>query len=719
LTYASNLNNDSESSQFLAVMKPRRVNSTTWVNDTGARFIQTFSFGRVIDLTEDGTTLTLVGSAGAVTGSPGSWFFDIADNTLYVHTPDSTTPANNTMVSIYELYVGTIDAYFNRDPTDSTSETVFFDGIITKIPKLKQQATQNFFGFAPTQLSQLSLTNITKFLQIHIFASSFHKADIKIYHVLGNFETANFKLFTTGIMGDIASSDTSIQINVFDNTNLFDAFVRNSDLLSTARDFYTGATIGIQVTEPVYVSKPVRQVYGVVDGFVPVNVDYEVDTPLSTNNRDWLCIHNDNTGAPAFSAGDKSGSVTQSPTAGSTTTKTNLVSADGIRVGDSVLLDAGPFFVEALTVDKSGSPNFITHAAIAAPVTTGLAKRHFIGSIKILHKGIIHTAFFTRDYTDLQLPAIEIIGFRFNGTAFGATPTIPTWPVGDELNPRDDKLFCRIYGPRVDSTIDITGAVDSTETKNLTNGIAVLFRILKEGVGISSSLLGTSFTTLLASISDELGFAISPLSTGGFPKYRTIINQILQSLLLKMFIDDSGVLQIAQTGPLGSVDKTLEDDEIVADSFNYSFGYRDIVSDVSVNYDFREVSERGTQLTDVGKKTIKDSSDTAKFLHNIKRDMIVDGLFYRSSEATTLARRLAFALGDRRGRLKLNTRNRFLDTDINDVVKIQRTRLAGFAFDKDTERTEEFSVNAHQKGFGNTQLEMDDQKGIEDNKASF
>jgi len=710
LTYAANILNDDENSNFLAVLEPRSLlDSTGWTLHSGAAFRQSFTIGPIINgapgtVTQDTTILDSKQNIADVISNAGTYFWDVSDNTLYVQMSDSSNPNTKTVVAIYELYLATIDIYFSRVPTSpitSAIAEVFYEGIISRTPRFKQSAGNNLFGIVPSQTSKLELTNSNKFLQNDIFASSFNLANIRMYHILGEAITANAKLFLTGIMGSITNTDTSVSINVSNPQSIFNKFFRNSDIHPdiagfTTTNFFPGL-IGTSPVDPVHIGKPLRQVHGVVDGFVPVNLAYNNgEDPLNLfTNDQWAVLSSDTVGSGAIFNGttDRTGSIKQVVAAApaSTTTKTQLVSADGIRIGDGVFFVSSADAAIVTEVDKTGTPHFIDHTATSIPATIGSdVKRHFVSRVDIIHKGVKHTAIFGRDYDHFESTTLRMFGFKFKNITF-SSPTIPSWPAGDGFNV-EDIVFCRIYGLRKATGTNFTLSSNSDETASMTNGISILERWLSKGLGFAPALIGSSFTTLAASITDELGFAFPPLSTGGFPIYRTIINKLLQTLLLKLYVDDDGIWQIAQTGPLGTVDKTLDDEEIVINSFNYKFDYNNIISDVSVNFNFREVSERGTQIVDASTQTVQSTSDTA---------------------------RVGFALGDRRGKLKINTRNRFLDTNIDDVTKIERTKLPGFVFDEDTERTRNFSTNTIDKGFGNTTIELDDQKGIEDNSGSF
>ena len=65
------------------------------------------------------------------------------------------------------------------------------------------------------------------------------------------------------------------------------------------------------------------------------------------------------------------------------------------------------------------------------------------------------------------------------------------------------------------------------------------------------------------------------------------------------------------------------------------------------------------------------------------------------------------------------TKNRFFDSQINDVIRISRDRQPGFSFSDGTDQNRDGVIVSAFKGLNEIEIELDDQKGIEDNSGSW
>ena len=711
MAYADNLDEEGINSQYLVILKPRRVVvSASWTLVSGTEYTNSsFTFGEIVNLTKDGDILTEASSASDV-GTGGDWFYDVDTEILYFD--DGTNPSSFTIVATYEIYMGTIDAAWYRDPLDSTTRTVYFEPLITQSPAINQSSTDDLFGFLPTVSSSISVSNTTQFLQVHVYESSFQSADISVYHYLGDLTVANTKLILTGFCSNISYKESNTKIEIFDNRALFDEEFRHPSGLN----FYASGTLS--GLDPDFEGRPIRKVFGYIDKLIPVNIDFEADNPSTTNNRTWIVMN------PHDNLVSLSPSVPSSPS--STTTRTYISSADGYRVGDTARIDsATDKYIEITAVNKTGD-NYIEHAATAAAASSGdTVDRGFIGNVIIYREGFVPLKLkYIQDYTIYTDATNKLAGFTlvdnfesnysasgelFNNSGSNAQTLLPS-----------DLVFCRVYGPTNQETLSASAfGSDSSETANLAQAIVIIYSILKNNLGLSESELDTStFTSLQSSITDEIGFSIPTKSGSNFPKYRQILGDIIQTLLLKFLVDDNGKYSLSQTGPLGSVGKTIEDDEILKNSFEYNFDYKDIVSNVIVEYQGSEVSNKN-QSGDLYYKTVTSTSDLANYLHKVTKQKTFKSLHFTESEAQTLADRLKYALGDRRGKFKFKTKNRFFDSEINDIIRVTRTRLPGFVYSSNTDRSRDGAVVSSNKKLVDIDIECDDQKGIEDNSGSW
>lgn len=702
MAYADLLDNEGIKSQYLAIMKPRRViDSASWSLVSGTTYEQSFDFGEIIILTSDDSTLTLATSTAL---SDGDWYYDVDNENLLIDI--GVNPNTKEIVGTYEIYLGTFDAHFNKDPLDSSTRSVYYEPLIVQSPQINSSATDALFGFLPSLSTQISISNATQFLQRHIYESSWNRIDISLYHWLDELITDNVKLVSKGFCSSIRSNDNQISIRIFDNNEIFDSEYRNVAGLS----FY--AVSAFPNLDPFYESRPIRHVYGVVDGFIPVNIDYVAESPTTSDNRDWICIN------PETNLGSLSVNPLVSPS--STATRTYLSNAEGFRVGDTVWIDSasGSGFDEfpiVTAVNKSGN-HYIEHLSITNVATSSdVVKRSFVGRVDIFRQSVKYTARYGRDYDEYTDGTNKVAGFSFNTSMESNTGITGTLDASD-------LVFARVYGNLNTETLSASGfGSDSTETGNLAQAIVVIYSIMKNHLGLTEAddLDTATFSSLQGSVSDEVGFAVPHNDDQNFPSFRSLLTELFQTALLKLFYNDDLKYSLVQTGPKGAVDKTIEDDEILKGTFSYGFDYKDIRSDIFVEYARKQVSDRNEKVGEGSFSAVKSTSTLAKRLHKIEKQRTFKSLHYASSEAQTLADRLRYALGDRQGRIVFETKNRFFDSELNDNIKISRSRMPGFSFDRNTLRDREAVVLSSKKSLDKISIELDDQKGIEDNSGSW
>ena len=695
MAYADLLDNEGIKSQYLCVIEPRRFVNSGWTNVSGTRYTIDFTYGEVTVVRVDNTVAT---QASSSTLSDGDWYFD--DNVIYFD-DSSTDPNSGTLITIsYEIFLGTFDAHFNRDPLDSTSKVVYYSPLIVSSPAIKQSVSDGFFGIFPILSSSINLSAVTQELLVHLYDSSFNLAPIKIYHWLDTLITANVKLITQGLCGDINYNRDAISIVVFDSNKIYETDYRHST--DSFYDFSTFANL-----DPNFEARPIRKVYGVVDGFIPVNVDFVEVAPTTSDNRDWLCAK------PASNLGSVSTTVLSSPS--STTTRTYLTSADGFRVGDSVWIDSNAGsgfdeFVLVTAVNKTGS-HYIDHATITnVAANPDVVKRSYVGNVGIVKDGVFYQALYGRDYDEYNVS--DVYGFSFT-TTMESNLSLPSNLATVDL------VFCRVYGNKNTATLGGPSfGSDSTETGNLTNPVVILYELIKNA-GITESEINTSsFSSLEATVTREIGFAIPHNSTQEFGTYKDIFSEILASEIMRLSFDDNNLYKLSQAGPIGTIDKTVDESLIIVDSFNYYFNFQDVISTVIVQYQSREVSRKNT-IGETSYLAVSSTSEVAKQLHQIDRQKTFTSLHFKSDDAQVLADRIKFYVGDRIGTIRFDTKNEFFNSEINDFFTVSTDRMPGYEYVSKTLRNQNGVMIDSEKSLNKITITLDDQKGIEDNSGSW
>lgn len=701
MAYADLLEREGIASNYLVVLNPRRIENGWSAVPATSYYEVDFDFGTVTKVEANGVELTEVANEAAI--SADTWYYAQETGILYARTA-SGTPLSNIMVVTYEIYLATVDAHWHRVATDDTTTEVYYEPLITRSPVVNQQMTDSLTGYIPSSTGALSISNLTSFMNKHVYDSSFNKTEIKMYHYLDKLEIENVKLVIDGITTNVSWTDRQVDIQIQDRLDIFSdqltsvGFLNNTAFLTTTL---------FSDLDPDADGRPIRLVYGIKEKLVGTNIDYNATAPTTSNNRNWVISGNQfNTQPDAVSE-----TVPASPT--STATRTYVPDADAFKTGDTVWKDAVASttdeYFEITNVDYAS--NYIEHAAIGDPAqSTDLIKRGGFGNVKVIVDGVQYTTLFQRDWTSFSDGFTGTHQIRFT-SSMESNVGIST------IDPTNIIVFARAYGGSFGSSIGLPAVEENGgATQNI---VGVLYNLLSSNLGIPDAEINlTEFTSVAASVTDKIGVAIPErFDDTSFPTAREVVAQILQTGLLRLFLDDDNKWSINQLGPVGSSDKTIEDDEILNTSARYQFDYKDVYSEVVVRYNSREV----TQFKQIGESisSVTSTSSTASYLHKAARRLNMVSYHINAADAQTLADRLKYALGDRRGLITINTKNRFFNTELDDVITVTRENLPGFEYAEGVDRSRDFVVNSTNKSLNQITITIDDQKGIEDNSGSW
>ena len=695
MSYDDLLEEENLNSQFLMVLSPRRRESGFAVF-SGSVYSVFFDFGFVSGVSIDGVDLS---SASSPSLAAGQFYWNNADQALYVRLSDDSDPNLSFSVVTYEIYAATFDQHWYRDPLDSDSEPAYFEPIVPKSLDIKTSTDDNFMGYMPVQSSSITFSNAFHIFEKHVYDSSFNRASIKVWRLLDELAIENIKLVYDGFMGDVSYEGSTVSVKCYNTIDELSNEFRNDETSFLSTDDFPNLN-------PSFVGKPARFVYGRVDGFVPVNVDYVAEGFTTSDNRDYVVVGVQND-LPEIDT-----PVLASPA--STATRTYIAVGHGIMAGDRVWLDRAIGTDEFVEVTIAGS-NYIEHETLGSGAMTSAdsVKRGFVASVNILHENVNYKAFYGRDYLTNTGLAADCSGFIFTNN-FEATLSMP-----EPLSPLD-RIYCRVYG--VKNTVTLGGpsfGSNDSDSGNLTNPCVVIVDLLKRVAGIDESRLDIpSFTSALAERTDALGFAIPSSSSGGFPNVKTIITNILKTSLVKLYINDDIKYALSAHGPMDSADLTIEDEEIIYQKIAAGFEYKDIVSKVTVKYNSQEATDE-TSAALANADEVFTESDVAKYIHNVEKEKSFESLHFKEADAQKLADRLSYIYGDRQGSMTIQAKNRFYGMQVSNVLAVDRTKLPGFDFDDETLRQRSFLVTGTQKNLNSIVIEAIDNKGVEENDANW
>lgn len=698
MAYVDLIEKENIDQQFLVIIEPRRiVEDFTLVS--GSIYKTTFDYGEVVDVMEADSALSQASSSGL---SAGEFYYDTGTEEFYVRTTGSVNPSGVFLTATYEMHFATKDLHFTRDPLDASTREIYYQGLVQKSPILKRTASDNIFGLMPVLSSSISLINADHIFEKHIYDSSFNKARISVYHALKDSPVdeivlANIDLVYEGLCSDVSYADSTIQIKTFDGIDELNVDYRNDDA-----SFFS--TTDFPTLNPQSIGKPIRYVYGVVDGFVPVNVDY-VESSLATDSDNRVHV--------VMGEQVNLSNLTKLVGGGvHTTTRTFLTSVSGLRTGDQVYMNRASGTDDYKIITDVGA-NYIDHSILAdGAMTNGdSVERSYIGKIEIIQNGILYEPLFTRDWVTSPALSVGTSGFTFANN-FEANH------VGMEILTPNDQIFLRVYGRTNDVTLGGSYGSNDSSTANITHPGVIIVDLFKRVVGIPESRIDIpSFTSFLSARTDAYGLAMPHNSGDAFPTVKALVQEMFQSSLFSLFINDDQKWEIKALGPLGAITKSVDDDEILRGSFDYFFDYQDILSQIIVQYKRRELS--GLEQSGASTLQVTAESLNAIYLHKVVKQKTFSSLHFKEADAQELADRLSFIFGDRIGTATIKVKNRFFDTELLDNIEISRTKLPGFAYDIDTNRSREFAVEKTQKGLNAVSLDLTDLKGISDNEADW
>jgi hypothetical protein len=686
MSYADLIDVEDARSEYLIVVRPRR-RETSWTSAGGGRYTSVFTYGHVTGVSVDGVSLTLAASSSL---GANQFYYDADGQVVWARTDGGDISAKFNVIT-YELSYGTIDAHWHRVPTDTTSRVIYFEPFVKKSPEIKQSVSSVLFGYMPVMSASLQISNAEHQMERHIHDGSFYRAEVLVYHCLfafngqaAVFDASNIRLVMRGLCGGIGYDQEAVSLSVHDRVDLFDTEWRPTD----SPDFY--APTDFPGLHPDFVGRPVRRVYGVVNGCAMVNVDYvEGDAATTSDNRVHVVR-----GGPAANV-----SRTVAATPASTTTRTYLTSTSGIQVGDHVLFSkASPDY----GIVSDVSAGYIDHTAITIACAPGdSVQRGTLGNCYIEQSGTVYRPLYGRDYTMTTTAGAVSITFSASLEASLSMQTLN----GSEA------IWGRIYGPV--NTVTKGGVAfgsDNTLTANLTNAGVILYDILKSSGIPESDLDGPSFAEL-ALANRSVGFSLIKDSRSNFMTLKEAINGILGSVLARLYINNDGQWSVSSYGPLAAASMDATDMDILRGDFDVAYSYDDMLSRVVVEYLTDERSQSGLAQSNY--------SDTARWLHGVKKMQTFQTWLMFDSDAVDIARRLSFIFGQRSGEMTISVKNRFLGVDISDSISVTRSRMPGFEYTEGVEHSRIAGISEYTKSRKRVNIVMDDQLGIEENASAW
>lgn len=694
-----------------------RIRILTWTGYSGSVYRVSFNHHVASVRQEDQDLDSTEGSS--VSLSAGQYYYDSENKFLYFRKADSAAPDSTDWIVItYELYLSTIDGYWHRTPTDSASQVVFWNGLITESPSVSRNSSDQMFGFSPVSASPLSFINDAAYFQEDLHESSFNEASAEIYHCAGSLSVANIQKLFTGLCGDIGFTDRSITISLLDKIWKLYSPMGNGDLL----DYYAPTTTGPDGTDLDRSSsgQSIRNVYGYAKALRAVCVTSVNDSPTSSNNRDWSFLSLEH---------------------GNNTLSATIVSVDTafifyVSIANSILFERAYNLgfinliingvqeeISAIDTSTGKITTTTTNGAVAA-ATVNLIP---YANIYLITENAWHKLTFgsANDYT--------LTGIGYDSYGVRLTTTVESSRAISVINPQTDFIMADVLGHNIAPTI---GGSPFSHSYSPT---AALYHILKTRYGMAESEIDTTAFTAVDAASDiNYCSAVIPASLDDqFPSYLDVVSKFLTTQLLRSFIDSDGKFSIKQVGPAATpADLSVTDNDISIVGYSYagadvaSVSFKNLqtgkwvvrskaditgaaVSGTGPTYDTSYLNESFFPLGFSANASIN------SYLHKSNRISELDSYFISDNSTSAYLTRLSQVYGDRRCRLICIIKSGAHGLDIGDTVEITREKQPGFEYDGTTENSRKYIVVEIEKQLSQVRLVLDDQKGIEDNTGDW
>lgn len=721
MTFAANIPKQSIPKYSLVIVRPRAF-LEEWVLYAAGVYQTPFTFGRVTRVwPQAGSEMTEAASVAAI--SAGQYYHDRSAGILYI----GASVAPDYRVAEYELNLS--DQAFTGpcDPLDSSSEIVDWIPAIAKEPLPQNGSRDTQFGFSPLFTSTLEINNADGWLNEQLHGSSFNFAFVKAF-VLANedledgVDQADVKATLVGYCGNSLrmGPDGIVSLPVTDFFRLLDQPA--APLYRFVSSSFTGRVIDPQACA-LNSEWYVRRVRGMVDGHVPVNVDYN-ETASTSNNRIWITDEEELDPKDGTRLDESTYTYTVdtiATAAHGTTDRTYFTTTHKLNVGDFLTDPWGLStpWIRVTAVDRANK--WIEHVPMVGRVLTpgDTCTRYYVAQVLIVDSNGLRFELkpgrdFLRWYGRLNsCPNVKGFALANNFEAnVGFTDN------GGVFDPGQHQIVCRLYGPKELPTYsdDVTsvgtvvddGGIDAT-------AVSILYFLLLQA-GIDADLVDEASFQAVGADSYPLGIAWPATAAGSLPTYKDLIIQVLQSMLWRLGFVSSGddiKIGLIATEPMTSADQ--EADEEDHQLLEYTHDYADVYYRVKGEWAARELRIDGTQPS----YALSDNTK-ARDLHLSTEELELTLLQYVEANAQAVTDRLAFMLGDRRALYTVLLEQRFLDrADLGTKYDLVRQQMPGFAFEYLTQRTRRMQVVEMQKSTQGVKLVLDDQAGIQDNQGSW
>lgn len=624
------------------------------------------------------------------------YHFDRVTGKLSYNGTFSTDP---TIVTA-SCFIGTKGSYLSADPR-TEGDLYYFNPIVMEVPKKKIYLSDSIIGYTPIQTSTLIIAT-TDFKELkYFFNASTLNAKLEVYQCVGEVKAANIKKVFTGLCGNFKIMQNYLSIDIHDQYSIF----QQSFAPVTYFD------LGQNITIPfVYGS-----VYGIRAGLRylqrPDNPSLHQPTYRIGYFRDGQ------KGQDGLGLVWSENTVGGLPNATTTTViiPTYMQDIVDLRVGDRLAISSAinelPFgggslpmgtlkYAEITGVSVySPTHTLITHTTIDAIAST----RPFIWysvsarAVNIVMQNHVYKAYPWRDYSEFVPIGDSSAEISFK-SGYHTSLGLPAF-----LGENDLVYVVRGIGSDVDNPVDF------------------LKFLLTDHLSVSlSEIDSTVFDEIAEDFEDhKIGMCIPEAIGAAPPTYHEVLTNILQSCLLRLHLNDDGQWTLTRIAPMGVEDGIdfYDDSSVLAGSTSYEFNFDDIITEVKVTYNHREIAVNplyGGGTYD----EVKVNSAYAEALHGVKRYKEVQSYFVSKNSAELLANRLLYVFSERRCQARISAPPAFNEIDIGMKCRSKKNEGRNIQY-TDVDQASTGVVVSVDRSERKVEVVIDDQLGIERNKVNW
>lgn len=284
-------------------------------------------------------------------------------------------------------------------------------------------------------------------------------------------------------------------------------------------------------------------------------------------------------------------------------------------------------------------------------------------------------------------------------------------------------FYCGVYGEKETATI----SASTFSTKHSDFGVTskwyeILYNYLRNEVGISESLIDTDN---LIAIRDgdsggeiSIGFSVPEHQKGGtVPTHREVIGKIMRSVIGVAGVKLGGKLYFDRVRTLTGFDYTINEEDIIEGSFNYSVQTENLTTDVSLLTDYQDLRE---ELLGIDPRYTNVVASDAKILslNKIKKINYEESDVVSENNVTARTRKLYFD-GYPKFYITISLGLDFYGVKIGQTVRIIRSSLPGFDYNNSTKNVKSYRVIKVERFSNMVTLTLLDSQGVTLNGGSF